>query len=158
MQDIQNILDVKSIRWRKVEKRTLERLGHVLRMDGQRPTKIAVLGWLTELEKLPKTRGSKRKKLLFWQKLLKEAGVNWQKAAHQAQDRKKWKMIKERMTHLPKYKKRAHFHSHNPPLRETRFLPQFHSRCRRELKTESALRNHEKSCLSTIPTGGIEKR
>ena len=102
MQDIQNILDVKSIRWRKVEKRTLERLGHVLRMDGQRPTKIAVLGWLTELEKLPKTRGSKRKKLLIWQKLLKEAGVNLQEAADQAQDRKKWKMIKERMTHLQK--------------------------------------------------------
>ena len=49
--------------------------------------------------------------------------------------------------------------------RETRRLPQFHlsakfaeTRCGRKLKTESALRNNEKSCLSKSPTGKIQKR
>ena len=51
MQDIRNIRNVKLIRW-KVEKLTLEGIGHVLRMDSQRPLKIAVLGWLTELQKV----------------------------------------------------------------------------------------------------------
>ena len=29
----------------------MERMGHVLRMPDERPTKIAVLGWFAELEK-----------------------------------------------------------------------------------------------------------
>ena len=39
MQDVRNILGVKSLRW-KIEKRTLERIGHILRMSDERPVKI----------------------------------------------------------------------------------------------------------------------
>ena len=56
MQDIRNSLNFKSIRW-KIEKRTLERIGHVLRISNKRTTKIAVLGWLGSLEELPKRSG-----------------------------------------------------------------------------------------------------
>ena len=190
MQDIRNILNVKLIR-RKVEKRTQKRIGQVLRIDSQKPTKIAVLGWLTELEKWPKTRGKKWKTLLHWQKLLKEAGVNWQEAAEKAQYRKKWKDDQRRNDTFTKIReKKSTFPVTTLPSRETRRLPQFHlsaqfaenfclsvgglkiqnrthsttntefecRRCGRKLKTESALRNNEKSCLSKNPSRRIQKR
>jgi len=53
MQDVRNQLQVKSVRW-KVEKRALERIGHVLRMDDGNNTKVAVLVWYAELENEPK--------------------------------------------------------------------------------------------------------
>ena len=43
IQDVRNRLGVRSIRW-KIEKRVLERMGHVMRMDDGRITKAAVLG------------------------------------------------------------------------------------------------------------------
>ena len=63
MQDIRNILNIKSIRW-KTEKRTLERIRHVLRMSNQRITKIVVLGWFGSLEEVKK-RQVKRGKHCF---------------------------------------------------------------------------------------------
>ena len=44
MQDVRNRLGVKSVRW-KVEKRVLERIGHVVRMGNERLTKALVFGW-----------------------------------------------------------------------------------------------------------------
>ena len=41
MQDIRNKLDVKSLRW-KIDKRVLQRIGHVLRKENDGPTKAAV--------------------------------------------------------------------------------------------------------------------
>ena len=64
MQDVRNILGVKSLRW-KIEKRTLERIGHILRMSDERPVKIAVMGWMGSLEGFPKTPGKKRKTLFY---------------------------------------------------------------------------------------------
>lgn len=43
MQDVRNRLGVRSIRW-KTEKRVLERIDHVMRMEDGRITKEAVLG------------------------------------------------------------------------------------------------------------------
>ena len=70
MQDVRNELKIKSIRW-KIEKRVLQRIGHILRMDDRRMTKIAILGWYEELKKLPKRAGRKRKMLHYWRKLLR---------------------------------------------------------------------------------------
>ena len=67
MQNIRSILDIKTLRW-KIEKRTLERIGHVLRMSYKRTTKAAILGWLASLEELPKLPGHKRKTLFYWRK------------------------------------------------------------------------------------------
>ena len=116
MQDIRNILGVKTLRW-KIEKRTLERIGHVLRMSNTRITKIAVLGWLEDLETIKKCPGKKRKTLFYWRKLLREAGVNWAEAGTIAQDRKEWRrIVKNRMTHLEKWERQQ---AHNHQLTET---------------------------------------
>ena len=49
MADVRRELGVKSLRW-KIEKRVLERIGHVMRMSDDRMTKAVVLGWIKELE------------------------------------------------------------------------------------------------------------
>ena len=47
MQDMRNELGVKSIRW-KIERRLLERISHIMRMEDTRQTRVAVLGdWKT---------------------------------------------------------------------------------------------------------------
>ena len=58
MQDIRNLFDIKSIRW-KIEKHTLERIGHILRMKNERTVKVALLGWLNSLENIKKRPGYK---------------------------------------------------------------------------------------------------
>ena len=79
MQDIRNELKIKSIRY-KVEKRVYERIGHVFWMKDDRQVKAMTLGWLQDLEQYEKMPGKKWKTILFWKKLLKEAGhhKNWQ--------------------------------------------------------------------------------
>ena len=64
MQDIRNKLEVKSLRW-KVEKSVLQRIGHVLRMENDKPTKTAVFAWLTDIDQRSKRRGKSRKQSLF---------------------------------------------------------------------------------------------
>ena len=56
MQNVRNILGVKTIRW-KVERRVLKRIGHVMRMDNERATKAATLGWLQKLEEVENCPG-----------------------------------------------------------------------------------------------------
>ena len=63
MADVRKELGVMPVRW-KVEKRVLERIGHVMRMGDDRLVKAVVLGWVEQLERYPKTRGSKRKTVL----------------------------------------------------------------------------------------------
>ena len=53
MQDIRNQLNIKTLQ-SKIEKRSLQRIGHVIRMDSSRPVKAAVLGWSPALETIPK--------------------------------------------------------------------------------------------------------
>ena len=65
MQDIRNSLKIKSIR-SKIEKRVLQRIGHVMRMDDSRIVKAAALGWLEDLESYEKLPGKKRKSVLYW--------------------------------------------------------------------------------------------
>ena len=105
MADVRRELGVRSIRW-KIEKRVLERIGHVMRMDDGRMTKVAVLGWLGELESWPKPKGRRRRTIFYWKKLLREAGVDATNLKAVTEDRKKWKkIVKERMEHLDKWEK-----------------------------------------------------
>jgi hypothetical protein len=111
MQDVRNQLGVRSVRW-KVEKRVLERIGHVMRMDDGRITKAAVLGWFGELEEWRKMGGRKRKTVLYWKKLMKEAGWDCVEVDRLASDRKGWrKMVSKRMKHLERWERqRGHKH------------------------------------------------
>ena len=60
MQDVRVCLGVKSVRW-KIEKRVLERIGHVVRMGNDRLTKAMVLGWYEGLEGKNKNWGERGK-------------------------------------------------------------------------------------------------
>ena len=91
-------LKVKSVRW-KVEKRVLERIGQVMRMEDERMTKAVVLGWMEDLEKWDKKPGRTRKTVLYWRKLLKEAGIDCIQIGRLTEDRKAWKgIVGERMS------------------------------------------------------------
>ena len=106
MQDIRNELGVKSVRW-KIEKRVLERIGHVMRMEDDRTTKAVVLGWMEDLEGRDKVPGRKRKTILYWKRILKEAGIDWTQIGQLTQDRKIWKsIVNERMKYLETWERR----------------------------------------------------
>ena len=64
MADVRKELGVRLVRW-KIEKRILKRIGHVMRMGDERMTKVAVLGWLAELERWPKLKGGRRKTIFY---------------------------------------------------------------------------------------------
>ena len=148
MQDVRNELGVKSLQW-KIEKRSLQRIGHILRMSDNRPTKAAVFGWLEKLEGRPKCPGKKRKTLLYWKKIQKEAGIEWTRADELAADRKTWrKKVNERMEHLAKWERsRGHFNGEdvgprNPaPTKETSTIC---AQCDKVCKSKTSLRIHVK--------------
>ena len=64
MADVRAELGVMLIRW-KVEKRCLERIVHVFRMDDSRMTKAVVLGWMSELEGWGKNAVKARKMVTY---------------------------------------------------------------------------------------------
>ena len=121
MQDVRNRLGVKSVRW-KIEKRVLERIGHVMRMGNERMTKAMVLGWYEKLEGCEKMRGKKKKTILYWKKMMKEAGWDWTDVERLVNDRKGWKsMIRERMGHLDTWE-RQHGHEYEWKENEERLV------------------------------------
>ena len=104
MADVRKELGVTSMRWR-VEKRILERIGHIMRMEDGRTVKAVVLGWVEQLERVvgPPKR-SRRKTVLYWKKLLREAGLDWTRIGQLTSDRRVWKgRVRERMDHLRKW-------------------------------------------------------
>ena len=101
MQDIRNELGIKSLRW-KVEKRVLDRM----RMDVSRQVKAAVLGWMEDLENYEKRPGKKRKTILYWKKLIKEAGLDVTKIDILTKNRDEWRgLVRERMRHLERWER-----------------------------------------------------
>ena len=67
MQDIRTEFGIGTIRL-KIEKRCLERLGHLMRMEDDRLVKSVTFGWMEELESVEKVPGKKRKTVLFYKK------------------------------------------------------------------------------------------
>ena len=107
MQDVRNALGVKSVRW-KIEKRVLERLGHIMRMDDDRQVKAVTLGWLEDLEPHKKMPGKKRKTVLYYKRLVKEAGLDHSKIGKLTSNRKQWKQtVNKRMAHLLEWEKKG---------------------------------------------------
>jgi hypothetical protein len=105
MQDLRNELGVKSVRW-KIEKRILERIGHVMRMENSRQTKAAILGWYHGLEDWSKAPGRKRKTVLYWKRLLKEANIDWADIGRITQDRDEWRgIVNARMSHIESWER-----------------------------------------------------
>ena len=46
-------------------------------MGNDRVSKAVLLGWWEELEGREKKVGKKRKTVLYWKRLLREAGIDW---------------------------------------------------------------------------------
>jgi hypothetical protein len=107
MIDVRTDLGVKSMRY-KVEKRCLERVGHVMRMEDNRMVKAVTLGWMEDLERVPKKKGKKRKTVLYWKKLLREGGIDHTNIGVLTENRKEWKkIVMKRMNHLEKWERRG---------------------------------------------------
>ena len=107
MQDIRNILGVKSLRV-KIETRVLQRIGHVFRLEDSSLVKNVTLGWLKDLEEDPKNLGKKRKTPLYWKKLLKEAGMDYTKVNNLTKDRKEWRrIVRVRSNHKHEWERKA---------------------------------------------------
>ena len=107
MQDVRNELGVKTIRY-KVEKRCLERIGHVMRMSDDRKVKAITLGWMEDLERETKAKGKKRKTILYWKKLLREGGIDFTNINKLTLKRKEWKKtVMKRMKYLEKWEVRG---------------------------------------------------
>ena len=90
----------------------LERIGHVLRMEDIRQVKALCLSWLKDLEGHDKLWGKKRKTILYWKLLLKEAGTDWTRIDVLTKDRKVCKeIVRERMKY-PYICIKIHIHPH----------------------------------------------
>ena len=105
MQDIRNELGVGSIRY-KIEKRCLERIGHVMRMSDDRKVKAITLGWMEDLEREQGQR--KKKTVLCLRKLLREGGIDYTNINKLTLKRKEWKkIVMKKMKHLEKWESRG---------------------------------------------------
>ena len=103
MTDVRERLGVKSVEW-KIERRVLQRIGHVLRMGNERMTKAMILGWYECLEGRKKMPGKKRKTVLYWKSVIKKAGRDWTDVERMIADKEEWNsVVKERMEHLYKW-------------------------------------------------------
>lgn len=78
MLDIRKALGIKSLRW-KIERRILERMGHVMHVDDDRLVKAVILGWVEQLVSNERVKGGRRKTVLYGKRLLREAVINWTK-------------------------------------------------------------------------------
>ena len=77
-----------------------------MRMSDERTVKAAVLGWVSKLENHErKTGGGRRRKtVLYWKRLLKEAGLDYTRIGRLTADRKEWKAkVKERMKKIEEW-------------------------------------------------------
>ena len=100
MHDVRSSLGVKSKHW-KVEQRSLQRIGHAMRMANDRPTKRAILGCLPALENTPRNRKKTRNTQQYWRRLVREAGIDPMELDHLTENRKTWRdIVDRRMEHL----------------------------------------------------------
>ena len=149
MQDVRNQLGVKSIRW-KIEKRVYERIGHIMRMEDTRQVKAVTLGWLEDLEEHEKLPGKKRKTVLYWKNILKEAGIDHTRINSLTSDRKNWKsIINKRMKFLEEWERKggkltlAERGSRNQVPDNDSLVCDFEG-CGREFKSKGGLTIHRK--------------
>ena len=77
-----------------IEKRTLERIGHVLRMKNDRIVKQITLGWPVILEDQRKHRQTT---IDYYRKTIERPGLDYECIEDLVLDRKKWRnIVKER--------------------------------------------------------------
>ncbi|MCP3664151.1 MAG: hypothetical protein GY696_16945 [Gammaproteobacteria bacterium] len=76
-----------------------------MNMENNRIVNTVTLGWMEHLEEMPKVSGKKRKTVLFYKKLVREAGWDYTKISA-LMERKTWKrLVKDRIKHLDRWEK-----------------------------------------------------
>ena len=84
----------------KMEKRTLERIGHVLRMNRDRMTKITTLGWPKATPEKPAGRTT----ITYWRTTLRNPGLYPDLIDNKCLDRKEFKKTtRKRIKHIRKW-------------------------------------------------------
>ena len=103
-------LGIESLR-AKIEKRSLQRVGHVLRMPNDRLTKRICLGWYRREGR----RSGKQTTIHYWRKLVREAGIDPDNVEIHANNRTRWKkQIKVRMKRIREWEEHtARKHGNN---------------------------------------------
>ena len=77
-----------------------------MRTEDDSLTKLAVLYWYKKLEGVSKAPGKKRNSVLYWKRIMSEAGMNWTDVDMLAGDRSgRKKLVKERMDHMYAYER-----------------------------------------------------
>ena len=95
---IRHQLGVRSIRC-QIEKRVMQRIGHVLHMENTRLTKIAVIGWIKD----GGIRTAKRLQTTsqYWRRVLREANIHTDTVEKEVSNREEWKRkVEERMRYI----------------------------------------------------------
>ena len=142
--DVRKELEIKSIRM-KIEKRSLERYGHVLRMGDERTVRKVTFGWMKQLENEKKERKKHRCTPRYWSKLAKEAGWELLHLEQKAQDRKEWKMmVKERIKEITLWEETQR-NQYEGPARERAKKPPKELKCEvcdKECVSRSGLASH----------------
>ena len=96
MLGIRQMLGIESLR-AKIAIRSLQRMGHLLRMPNDRLTKRVCLGWYRREGR----RTGKQTTIHYWRKLVRETGLDPDNMDMHARDRNRWKnQIKIRMERI----------------------------------------------------------
>ena len=122
-----------------------------MRQEDTRMVKAATLGWLEELERWPKVPGKKRKTLLYWKGLLREAEIDYTRIGKLMEDRKQWKQtVRERMKHVEEWEKKGGKETlqergdRRSPTPEVSTLVCDYEGCGKVCKSKAGLTNHIK--------------
>ena len=62
-----------------------------------------MLGWWEELEGREKKVGKNMKTVLYWKRLLREAGIDWTDIERIVGDRDSYRLVRERVGHIKKW-------------------------------------------------------
>ena len=138
----------------KVEERVLRRIGHVLRMDNNRPTKRITLGWYVPPVTPTPQRKPRHGTLEYWRKILYDAGLDADSIEHLECDRSKWmEIIRKRKNHLKEWEEeqsKLHGNQYSQMSRSERNRERQRSlvcqwaECRKTFKSITGRKNHEK--------------
>ena len=142
-------LEIHSIRY-KVEKRALERVGHVLRMPDSRLTKRVVLGRWNEDTKNKK--GNRDNIISYWKRIIREMGEDWTNIENLTSSRKEWKKaVNKRMRYIADWEARMAYtmRSEEKPCRSqtVKTLEEYkcrYSGCDKVCRSKTGLIQHER--------------
>ena len=105
MQEIWNTLGIVSIQL-KIKNRSMQRIGHVFRLDNERPVKRAMLGWLLAREQTCRNRKKTGSTPQYWRRLIREAGIDPNNRDRLTAERKEWpRLVSKRDNHLVQWEK-----------------------------------------------------